>query len=117
LKNDRNTFVKELKDRVAEFIRVREWERFHNPKDLAESICIEAAELLQLFQWVSNAEALEYDRDSVKLKRVGEEIADILIYSLSLSNVLGLDATQNVLKKIEVNERKYPVEKYKGRFK
>lgn len=112
---DETTYVKDLKEKVSVFVKKREWERFHNPKDLAESICIEAAELLQIFQWISKKEALEYRTKSEK-KKIGEELADVLIYLLSLSNVMELDISQAIEDKIEKNERKYPVGKYKGKF-
>lgn len=113
---DETTYVKNLKEKVSVFVKKREWERFHNPKDLAESICIEAAELLQIFQWISKKEALEYRTKSEKKKKIGEELADVLIYLLSLSNVMELDISQVIEDKIEKNERKYPVGKYKRKF-
>jgi NTP pyrophosphatase (non-canonical NTP hydrolase) len=114
-RNDGNTTIKELKNNVREFIRERKWEKFHNPKDLAEAICIEAAELLEIFQWVSPEEALSWRNVLSKADRMKEEIADIFIYCLSMANVMGIDITEAVKDKIKQNEAKYPVKKYYGK--
>jgi len=114
-KNDRNTVVKELLACVQEFLREREWEKYHNPKDLAESICIEAAELLQLFQWVKPEESEQFKKNHSKVKLIKEELADVVLYCLSMANVLDLDLTKTILDKIEQNKKKYPVDRYKGK--
>jgi len=114
-KTDSNTVIEELKDRLMDFVRKRDWEKYHNPKDLAESICIEAAELLELFQWRSVDEAEEWKFDEDKKNKISEELADVIIYSLNMANALDIDVASAVLKKIEKNERKYPVERYYGR--
>ena len=109
-KADDNTVVKELISSVREFLRERDWERFHNPKDLAESICIEAAELLQLFQWQTPAEAATFIEDSLKVEELQHELADVVIYCLSLANTLEIDLTNCVLNKLRINREKYPAE-------
>ena len=106
--SDKNTNISELKEKVAEFIRERDWEQFHNPKDLAVSISIEAAELLEQFQWKT-------EQENQDLQEIKDEIADILIYSMSLANRLDIDLSQAVTEKLEKNREKYPVEKAKGR--
>ena len=112
-KNDRNTVVEELIDNVREFLRERKWEKYHNPKDLAESICIEAAELLQIFQWVRSEESDQFKNDPSKVYQIREELADVVIYCLSLTNTLNIDLTKTVLNKIEQNKKKYPIDRYK----
>ena len=92
-------------DRIRKFTEDRDWDQYHSPENLAKSIVIEAAELLECFQW--NDE--EYD-----LQHVKEELADVLVYSRNLLDRLGLDEDEIVNMKMELNEKKYPVEKAKG---
>ncbi len=111
--DDCKTTLQDLKDRMAIFVRERDWEQFHTPKNLAMSIAIEAAELMEHFQWLSVDDSKDLDPDH--LVNIGEELADIIIYSLSLSNSLGLDLSKTVVAKMEKNIRKYPSEKVKGK--
>jgi NTP pyrophosphatase (non-canonical NTP hydrolase) len=92
-------------DRIRKFTEDRDWDQFHSPGNLAKSLVIEAAELLECFQW--NEE--EYDIQHVK-----EELADVLVYSQNLLDKLGLDADEIVNMKMTQNEEKYPIEKAKG---
>ena len=93
-------------DRIRKFTEDRDWDQFHSPANLAKSIVIEAAELLECFQWSDE----EYD-----LQHVKEELADVMIYSQNLLDKLGLDADEIVNMKMTMNENKYPVEKAKGK--
>ena len=115
VQNDTDTTVEQLKGRVREFVHDRTWERYHNPKDVAESICIEAAELLELFQWVCADEALSWRQDPSKMKCIQEELADIVIYGLSMANTMKIDVTAAILKKLKIDEVKYPVDKFLGK--
>lgn len=115
VKNDLNTTIKELKDKVGEFIHERNWEKYHNPKDIAESICIEAAELLEIFQWRTVEEVLKWREDQLKTRKIAEEIADIVIYVLSMANTMGVDVTNAILSKLLMNREKYPIKKYYGK--
>lgn len=110
---DENTTLHDLKARTAEFIRERDWEKFHNPKNLSMSIAIEAAELMEHFQWLSVEQSITLS--SEELARAGEELADIVLYALSLSNTLGLDLSDAVCDKLAKNARKYPKEKVRGK--
>ena len=92
-------------DRIRKFTEDRDWEQFHSPANLAKSIVIEAAELLECFQWSDE----EYD-----LQHVKEELADVMIYSQNLLDKLELDVDGIVNMKMTMNEAKYPVEKAKG---
>jgi len=112
--NDAATTVNDLKKLIERFVRDREWEKFHTPRNLAESICIEAAELLEIFQWDLANESDSILNDSVKFGRLKEELADVLIYCLSLANRTKIDIAEAIADKMEKNERKYPVEKFKG---
>ena len=97
-------------DQVLAFRDARDWKQYHTPKDLAISLSLEAAELLEVFQWSgSDTEC----RD--KLPALREELADVLMYAISLADRLGLDLDEIVLEKLRRNEEKYPVEKARGR--
>jgi len=114
-KNDGNTVVEELITNVREFLRERNWERYHNPKDLAQAICIEAAELLQLFQWMSPEEVRAFNDEPSKAQRLGEELADVVIYCLSMANAMNVDLTSSIIRKLESNRKKYPAKLYRGK--
>ena len=109
--SDRDVSVADLKERVKDFVHRRNWEGYHNPKDLAESICIEAAELLEIFQWMSVEKALALRNKPTKLTRVAEELSDILIYCLSMANAMEFDISSIVAGKLVSNSAKYPIEK------
>jgi len=111
--NDAQTTLQELKDRMATFVRERDWEQFHTPKNLSMSIAIEAAELMEHFQWLTVEQSKNLDDEA--LSDIGEELADIVIYSISLSNYLGLDLASTVQAKMDKNIRKYPKEKVRGK--
>lgn len=101
--------IKELTDKVNQFRDDRNWKQFHNPKDLAVSLSLEASELLENFQWKTSEEAVK-----VNLENIKDELADVLIYAMLLANDLGLDVEKIVKNKIGKNEMKYPVEKAYG---
>ena len=92
-------------ERIRKFTEDRDWDQFHSPANLAKAIAIEAAELLECFQWNET----EYD-----LQHIKEELADVLVYSQNLLDKLELDADEIVNMKMEQNEAKYPVDKAKG---
>ena len=95
---------------IRDFVSARDWDQFHTPGNLAKSVSIEAAELLECFQWSD-----EPRNDD--LEHVHEEIADVLIYSIMLSNKLGFDLDEIILDKLSKNARKYPVEISRGNSK
>ena len=107
---DSDNKIMNLRNLIRDFTRRRNWEPYHNPKDLALSISIEAAELLEVMQWREhNIEKLLTYPDF--LPRVQEELTDVMIYCISLANVLDLDISDMVRKKVSRNEEKYPVGK------
>jgi|SRR5271169_1279567 len=108
--------LKAITGKLLEFRRERDWEQFHRPKDLAISVVLEAAELLEEFQWKSDAEVKLYLAEG-GLSRVREELADIAIYLAILSHDLDIDLLEEMEKKIGKNEKKYPVGKSKGSAK
>ena len=99
---------KETIDECIEFVKERNCEQFHNPKDLAISLSLEASELLELFQWKSNDEALA-NIDDMK-----DELADIIVYAIDFASVLGFDLNEIIRNKMKKNREKYPVEKAKN---
>lgn len=111
--SDQQTTLQELKEKMAAFVRERDWEQFHSPKNLSMSIAIEAAELMEHFQWLTLEESKSLSPEA--LADIGEELADIVLYSLSLANALNLDLSQTVLAKMEKNVRKYPSDKVRGK--
>jgi NTP pyrophosphatase (non-canonical NTP hydrolase) len=100
--------IQDLLDKVLKFRNERDWKQFHTPENLAKAINIEAGELLECFQWSTD----EYNKEEVK-----EELADVIIYCLLMSDALDADIEEIVKKKIKKNDRKYPVEKAKGNSK
>ncbi|PAF37932.1 nucleotide pyrophosphohydrolase [Terribacillus saccharophilus] len=94
---------------VLNFRNERNWEQFHNSKDLAISLSLEASELLENFQWKSSEEAVKENKENIE-----DELADVLIYSLLLANDLKLDVDKIIKNKIQKNEKKYPVDKAYG---
>lgn len=99
----------QIQKAVLEFRDERDWAQFHNPKDLAISISLEAAELLETFQW-SGDDLWRKD----KIDEQTEELADVVVYCVLLADRLGIDLPKAVLEKIEKNAQKYPVEKARG---
>ena len=102
---DSTTTIQQLRDAVERFKLDRNWSLYHTPQDLAVSISIEAAELLEIFQW----NIRDSDPDSEKLVRVQQELADVLIYCLSLANAIDVDIATIINNKIKLNAKKYPV--------
>lgn len=103
-----------LEDAVRRFRDEREWRRFHTPKDLAVSVAIEAAELLEHFQWRTDEETRGDLADPARREAVAKEMADVLLLLTSLADVLGVDLHAAALAKLAENARKYPVERARG---
>jgi len=105
--------ISSLIEKIRKFRDERDWMQFHDPKNMAISIVIEAAELLENFQWKSKAEVEEYARQHNG--EIEEEIADIAIYLFELADNLGIDLTDAMERKLEKNAKKYPAEKARGK--
>ena len=112
--SDRTTSVEDLKAAVAEFVTTRDWDRYHSPKNLAMSISIEAAEILEHFQWLTVEEATEAMQDARTKAEVEEEIADVMIYCLSFASQTGIDVSEAIRSKLGRNEERFPVDKISG---
>lgn len=105
----------ELMEKINEHRDARDWRQFHNPKDLAISLALEASEVLEHFQW-KNKEEIE-EMIANKKEHLGEELADVLYWTLTLAHDAGIDLKQAFYRKMEINAKKYPVEKAKGSHK
>lgn len=108
--------VAELRRAVAQFVGEREWQSYHDAKNLSMSMAIEAAELMEHFQWIRTDELPEVVQIPRKRAEIAEELADVTCYALALANALELDLSTAVLEKLEKNARKYPAERFRGRY-
>jgi dCTP diphosphatase len=113
---DSSTTLAQLRDLVRRFVDERDWRQFHSPKNLSMSLAIEAAELMEHFQWIDAAESRRIGDDPAKLAQVRDEIADVLCYALALANELNLDLSTAVRDKMIKNAVKYPAEQSRGRY-
>ena len=107
--------IKKLTERIIKFRDARDWKQFHKPKDLAVSLSLEAAEVLEHFQWKNEMEAVEYVK--THKDEIAEELADVLNYLLLTAYEFDIDIVEALNKKIDKSENKYPVEKAKGNAK
>jgi dCTP diphosphatase len=114
--SDPSTTVAKLRQCVADFVTERDWKSYHDAKNLAMSIAIETAELMEHFQWVRSEEVDAVLANPVQRAKIVDEIADVACYLLSLANALDLDLTDAVRTKIAKNAIKYPVDKFRGRY-
>jgi NTP pyrophosphatase (non-canonical NTP hydrolase) len=106
--------LSEIRKRLAQFAEVRNWDQFHSPKNLSMGLAAEAAELLEIFQWLTEEQSKEIIKDEKEMALVREEIADVFIYLVRLSDKLGVDIEKAVEEKMKLNEKKYPVELSRG---
>lgn len=107
-----NHELEELQCELRRFAEARDWGQFHTPKNLATALLIEAAELLEHFQWLTDEQSASLDGE--QRKDVGHEIADVLLYLLQLSDKLGIDLVEAAREKLAINSEKYPVDLAKG---
>jgi len=111
---DKTTTVDDLRLLIREFVTERAWEEYHAPKNLAMSIAIEAAELMEHFQWLPGEESREIASNSEVRAQVEDELADVMIYALAFANAIGADVSQIVRRKMERNQRRFPVHEVQG---
>lgn len=105
---DSSTTLSELCDAVNAFVSARNWQVYQTPKNLSMSIAIESAELMELFQWVSNEDTPKNASEIENLNAIKDELADIFIYCLSLANVCNIDISSAVKEKLKINEIRFP---------
>ena len=108
--------MEKLLNEIRQFNSERDWDQYHSPKNLAVSICIEAAELLENFQW-EDKDVPVIKKDKEFMRKVSEEMADIFIYALNLADKLNIDIEKSIKEKLEINRKKYPIEKAHGSAK
>jgi dCTP diphosphatase len=104
-----------LKEQLKQFSAERDWDQFHSPKNLSMALAVEASELLEIFQWMQEAESL--DPDIKTRERIREELADVFVYCLLMSNKLGIDLVAVATDKLQKNAAKYPADRVKGTSK
>ena len=110
-----NATIEELRKKAVEFSDKRDWKQFHNPKDTALALSIEVAEVLEHFRFKTNDEIKEYLKNPENKKEIGYELADVLHFILILAEETGIDITKAFYEKFDELEKKYPVEKRKGK--
>lgn len=112
---DNTVTVRHLKRQLAKFVKDRDWVQYHSPKNLSMSIAIEAAELMEMFQWLTIEESREILKSSKKREAIKDELADIAMFVLEFCNVFSIDLSSAVLKKLRKNARKYPAHLARGK--
>jgi NTP pyrophosphatase (non-canonical NTP hydrolase) len=111
---DDKTTIKELKEKIQEFCELRDWDQYHNAKELSIGIVTEASELLQHFRFKSEKQVDEMFQNKLKRHEISEELVDVLFFILRFSEKYDIDLSDELKKKIEKNVQKYPIEKAKG---
>ena len=114
--SDRTTTVDELRQIIRQFVEERDWRQFHAPKNISMALAIEAAELMEHFQWIDAEASRRLPDDAAKLAAVAEELADVIGYSFALANELGIDVADAIRAKLVKNCQKYPAEEFRGRY-
>ena len=102
---------------LADFAKIRAWEKFHSPKNLSMAIAGEAGELLEIFQWLSEPESINIKKDLVIKEKVSHELADIILYIIRMADQLDININEAVHNKIKINNTKYPENQVKGSAK
>jgi dCTP diphosphatase len=106
--------IEEIRQRLAQFAEARNWDQFHSPKNLSMALAAESAELLEIFQWLTDEQSREIVNDEKEMALIRQEIADVMIYLVRLADKLDVDIDKAVMEKIDINEKKYPVHLAKG---
>ena len=115
--DDASSSVAELRKLVADFVAQRDWSQFHAPKNISMALAIEAAELMEHFQWISPEASREIPHDPATLAAVGEELSDVFGYTLAMANELGFDISTAFRAKMVKNAEKYPAEEFRGKYR
>lgn len=114
---DNETTIKEMMDYLGEFVDKRQWQQFHSPKNLAIGIAVETGELLEHFQWISQEESRQAVNDPKQIAQIKEELADVFSYILGMAQTLDIDLSDAFYHKMQKNDKKYPADKYRGKYK
>jgi len=114
--SDHETTVQSLREMVRQFVDERDWQQFHAPKNLSMALAIEAAELMEHFQWITPDESRDIANQPDRLSAVAEELADVLCYAMAIANELDIDFATAMQDKMVKNRQKYPTAEYRGRY-
>jgi dCTP diphosphatase len=114
--SDSDTTITQLRQLIRQFVDERDWRQFHAPKNLAMALAIEAAELMEHFQWIDVESSRRLSEDPGRLADAVEELADVISYGLALANELDVDVSDAIRAKLIKNADKYPADKYRGRY-
>ncbi|MEW4451401.1 nucleotide pyrophosphohydrolase [Bremerella sp. JC817] len=115
ISDDPSTPVGQLRDMVSHFVAERDWRQFHAPKNISMALAIEAAELMEHFQWIT-VEASRAEMEPDKRAAIGEEIADVMCYAMALCNEMNFDIATLMREKMKKNVLKYPADEFRGRY-
>jgi NTP pyrophosphatase (non-canonical NTP hydrolase) len=115
--NDQTTTIAELRTLVADFIAERDWQQFHDPKNLSMAMAIEVGELMEHFQWLRSGELAQVRESTEQMAEIREELADVGWFLLSFANAMNIDLASAMEAKMAKNKTKYPAEEFKGRFR
>jgi NTP pyrophosphatase (non-canonical NTP hydrolase) len=113
---DATTTVAELREILTVFVAERDWSQFHSPKNVSMALAIEAAELMEHFQWLDPQESRAVADDPASRAAAAEELADVVSYALALASELGIDVADAIRAKMVKNAQKYPIAEYRGRW-
>lgn len=112
---DSATTISDLKSRLLHFVRERDWEQFHSPKNLSMALAAETGELMEHFLWATPEQSRTIAHEPAKRQKIADELADVVIYAIEFANITGLDISAAIEAKMAANALKYPVEKARGR--
>jgi dCTP diphosphatase len=113
--NSESSEIQSIVLRLREFADNRDWEQFHSPKNLSMALAVEAGELMEIFQWLPQEDSRKLEEKD--MSKAAAEIADVAIYLIRLSDVMGIDLLDTIKAKIDRNEEKYPIDKARGNSK
>jgi NTP pyrophosphatase (non-canonical NTP hydrolase) len=113
---DKETSMDALKNFVENFVKERDWSQFHSPKNISMALAIEASELMDIFKWDKEEDSKVKMSEGISRKEAIDELADIIIYAIAFANRNNIDISSAIEQKMKKNEKKYPVDQYKGHF-
>jgi len=113
---DKETSIDALKNFVENFVKERDWSQFHSPKNISMALAIEASELMDIFKWDTERDSKVKMSEGISRKEAIDELADIIIYAIAFANRNNIDISSAIEQKMKKNEKKYPVDQYKGHF-
>lgn len=114
--NDATITLAQLRETVRQFVAERDWQQFHTPKNLSMSLAIEAAELMEHFQWLTAEQSRALNDDPAALAEVADEMSDVLCYLFAMANELEIDVSSALEAKMVKNRLKYPAAEFRGRY-